>query len=106
MLNYTIGDMAISIEQKAEIRKRLNWSDQVDDEEISAYIRTRIRELRKSHHVTQAELSTYLGFIATGSVTNIELGRTQISANNLIKIADFFGVSLSTFHPQPMRERQ
>lgn len=53
----------------------------------------RIRELREEKGLTTIEVSTKLG-IEQSYYSKLEFGKHQISVQNLIKIADFYNVSL------------
>ena len=53
----------------------------------------RIRELREDHDLTQAALADYLGVQQT-TYSKYELGRIEVPAEVLIKLADYYQVSL------------
>lgn len=53
----------------------------------------RLRYLRKINGVTQAELSRYLGYSYT-AVSNYENAEHQPDYNTLMKIAEYFNVSI------------
>ena len=53
----------------------------------------RIRELRQEKGKTTIEVSTKLG-IEQSYYSKLELGKHKISIENLIKIADFYNVSI------------
>lgn len=53
----------------------------------------RLSMLRKSKGITQQELAEYLNFGYT-AISNYESGRNESSFDTLIKIAEFFDVSL------------
>ena len=53
----------------------------------------RIRELREDHDLTQAALADYLGVRQT-TYSKYELGRIEVPAEVLIKLADYYQVSL------------
>ncbi|MBR3992433.1 MAG: helix-turn-helix transcriptional regulator [Anaerotignum sp.] len=53
----------------------------------------RLKELRKAKKVTQQELSEVLGYGST-AVANYESGRNEPSLQDLVRIADFFDISL------------
>jgi transcriptional regulator with XRE-family HTH domain len=55
--------------------------------------KNRISALRKSHHLTQDDMSTTLG-ISRAALSHYEKGRREPDYDTLIKIADFFKVSL------------
>ena len=48
----------------------------------------RIRELREDHDLTQAALADYLGVRQT-TYSKYELGRIEVPAEVLIKLADY-----------------
>lgn len=52
----------------------------------------RIKQLRKEKGITQENLSAMIG-ISQVTVSEYENGRNYPGAENLVKIADFFGVS-------------
>ena len=53
----------------------------------------RLVELRKQNDVSQKDLAHVLG-VKTGTIGNYEVGSRFPRANELIKIADYFGVSI------------
>lgn len=53
----------------------------------------KLRELRKKNHVTQAKLANYLNLDAS-SVAKYESGKVTPSPDVLLKIAQYFGVSV------------
>lgn len=53
-----------------------------------------LRYLRKKHNITQTELVKVLGFKGKQSICAIETGAADISVDNLIKLADYFNVTL------------
>ena len=53
----------------------------------------RLRQLRKRKGYTQLEMATNIG-LTRGQIANYEQGKREPSFETLIKIADFFGVSL------------
>ena len=53
----------------------------------------RIRELREDHDKKQRELAEYL-HIRPNTYSDYETGKINIPIESLIKIADFYGVSL------------
>lgn len=53
----------------------------------------RLKELRLKNRVTQKELGEFLGFGYT-TISNYEKGRNEPSIDILIKLADFFNVTL------------
>ena len=55
--------------------------------------KNRLLELRKERNISQKELAFSLG-ITTGAVANYEVGSRTPRVNDLIKMADFFGVSI------------
>ncbi len=52
-----------------------------------------VRFLRKQNRMTQNELGDVLGY-GYSAISNYESGRNEPSINNLIKIADYFNVSI------------
>ena len=53
----------------------------------------RIRELREDHDKKQLELATYL-HIKPNTYSDYECGKINVQIDTLIKIADFYQVSL------------
>ena len=53
----------------------------------------RIRELREDRDLTQTELADYLGVRQT-TYSKYELGRIEVPVEVLIKLADYYQVSL------------
>ncbi len=53
----------------------------------------RIRELREDHDKKQLELANYL-HIKPNTYSDYECGKINIPLDQLIKIADFYGVTL------------
>ena len=53
----------------------------------------KLRELRKNLKITQAELASQLG-ISRDTYKNYEQERTQMNYEMLIRVADYFNVSL------------
>ena len=53
----------------------------------------RLRELRESHHMSRLVLSQLCG-LSKNMIAMYERGEKTPSAENLIQLADFFGVSL------------
>lgn len=60
---------------------------------MSVSFRHRLKSLRKEKNVTQAQIAAILDYGYT-AVANYEAGKNEPSIENLIRIADFFGVSL------------
>lgn len=56
----------------------------------------KIRDLRKSKNVSQQQLGDALGK-SHAAISDIETGKTDLSVNDLTKIATFFDVSVNTF---------
>ena len=52
-----------------------------------------LKMIRKTNKKSQRELSMHLGYGNT-AIANYESGRNEPSIDNLIKIADYFGVSM------------
>lgn len=59
-------------------------------------IGNKIKSLRKSKRMTQAQLSDALG-ISRASVSNYEVGRRSPHLSELKRIAEYFGVGLDYF---------
>ncbi|MYB33689.1 MAG: helix-turn-helix transcriptional regulator [Gammaproteobacteria bacterium] len=60
-------------------------------------IGTRIRALRKEHGLSQKELSCLLGFNNRQTVSAIETGIRQLSADELLLAMDKLGATLDYF---------
>lgn len=60
-------------------------------------IRRRIAALREKAGMTQSDLARTLGFNDRQTVSNIEIGDRKVSAAELVKLADIFGVELPFF---------
>lgn len=54
---------------------------------------SRLRSLRKAHHLTQPELAEYLHY-SPNAVRNWELGRSTPNIATAAELAHFYGVSL------------
>lgn len=70
---------------------------------------SRIKELRKMRHVTQKELSNFLG-VAQNTLSYWEQGKYDIDNASLKKLADYFGVTVDyllgrTDDPNPPKPR-
>ncbi len=61
-----------------------------------------LRNLRKKHNITQTELAKVLGFKGKQSICAIETGAVDISVDNLIKLADYFNVTLDQLVKQDL----
>lgn len=53
-----------------------------------------IKYLRKRQEITQEDMAVFLGFSGKSSLCAVETGKSEISIENLEKLADFFGVTL------------
>lgn len=53
----------------------------------------KLRALRQTHQLTQAELARLLGLAKQGYISNLEAGRKTPSLELVVRIADVFGVS-------------
>ena len=60
-------------------------------------VRNRLRRLREEHNWSQVELANQLAFKDRQTISAIENGERKISADELVKIADLFGVELEFF---------
>lgn len=56
-------------------------------------MRNRIRDLREDRDIRQSDLAEAVG-IDQRTISNYETGRTNPDSDALIKLADFFGVSI------------
>ena len=57
-------------------------------------IKDKIKELRVQHAMTQQQLADELGFPSNANVSHWESGTFEPSMYYLIKLADFFNISL------------
>lgn len=62
-------------------------------EKRSNYMKTKIRELRKAHKLSQEELAEAVG-TTRQTITSIEVGRYTASLPLAYKIAHFFGLRI------------
>jgi transcriptional regulator with XRE-family HTH domain/Zn-dependent peptidase ImmA (M78 family) len=60
----------------------------------ASQIGQRIKSLREAHRVTQADFAAVLGVNARQSVSQIETGSRQLTAEELVKTIQHFGVTL------------
>jgi XRE family transcriptional regulator, fatty acid utilization regulator len=63
----------------------------------ASQIRRRIAALRESSGMKQADLAEALGFKDRQTVSAIETGDRKVTADELVRMADIFGVELSIF---------
>lgn len=63
-----------------------------------------LKKFRKDNHVSQKTLSEHLGYGGT-AIANYESGRNEPSIDDLIKIADFFGISMDYLLGRECREK-
>lgn len=73
-------------------------------------IGSKIKQLRKERRLTQQELARHTG-IARGNISNYEAGRFLPSAEAIVALAHFFGVTtdellLGTKLPRPAAEEE
>lgn len=69
--------------------------DDPEDDWLMLRVRTSIRRLRLEAGKTQAQMGEVLG-LRHDSMTNLELGRRQLTALEAIKLARWLGVSVDT----------
>lgn len=60
------------------------------------YMGLRIKELRKEKGLTQTQLANALGTYPS-NVSRYEQGKTRMSMRELVKIANFFDTTISSF---------
>lgn len=60
------------------------------------YMGLRIKELRKEKGITQTQLANLLGTYPS-NISRYEQGKTRMSMNKLVKIANFFDATISSF---------
>ena len=66
-------------------------------------IGTKIKELRKSRHLTQDDIAEVLG-ITRGQISNLEHNRRSLSLEQLKKLCDYFKVDMEYFGVSPTAE--
>lgn len=71
-----------------------------DEEKLHAALGKKIRELRQSSGLTQAELADRIAISRT-SLTNVELGRQRVLVDQLYKMADVLNTRPQDLLPQP-----
>lgn len=54
----------------------------------------RIKDLRTAKGITQRELGEFMGYKTTRSIQHLESDEHSLDHEGLIKLADYFGVSL------------
>lgn len=64
-----------------------------------------IKYIRELYGITQEDMANYLGFSGKSSISLIESGKTEISVDNLIKLADYFGLTLDQLVKQDLSKR-
>ena len=64
--------------------------------DIAKIIGTRIKMLRFAKHMQQTELAKRMGISQT-HMSNIESGRNNVTVDNLYKLHEIFGCSMSSF---------
>lgn len=64
---------------------------------------TRIKELRKSRHLTQDDIADVLG-ITRGQISNLEHNRRSLSLEQLNKLCEYFKVDMQYFGISPTAE--
>ena|GEM_PF-2035146 len=55
---------------------------------------TKLRRLRQGHGLTLRELAAALGYAGTGYLSDIEFGKKYPTADLILKVSRFFGVSM------------
>jgi transcriptional regulator with XRE-family HTH domain len=55
---------------------------------------TKMRLLRQRHGLTLRELAAELGYAGTGYLSDIEFGKKYPTADLILKVSRFFGVSM------------
>ena len=73
----------------------------VKEEIISRYIGQRLKDLRKTHGITQAQLAQRIG-IAYRTVQRMEGGGAMAHLSIVATVADFFGKELNDLLPPPV----
>ena len=65
---------------------------------------SRIRELRKGHHLTQTELSERIG-VAQSDLSRMEQGEYKVGLDTLLKILGTFDLSIGEFFEESSRSQ-
>lgn len=65
-----------------------------------------LRYLRIKHGITQEQMRELIGLKNKSSLSLIEAGKSEISIENLEKLADFFGVTLDQLVKQNLSKEQ
>ncbi len=71
----------------------------------SSQVGKRIKLLRQSKDINQTELGKVLG-VSPSAISDIERGVTRLNVDDLVKLAEYFNVSVSTLleGPKPLGE--
>src|SRR5262245_9653704 len=64
----------------------------------------RIRQVRKSRHLTQADLASRIG-ITQSDLSRMESGEYKVGLDTLFRILQVFELSMSRFFEEPRPER-
>lgn len=70
-------------------------------EQIPLYVKN-IKFLRRKHEMTQSDMAELLGFKGKSSLCAVETGKVGMSIENLIKLSDYFGVTLDQLVKQDL----
>lgn len=54
----------------------------------------KLRALREQRHLSRRELAEALGYLSQGHMYDIEIGKRKPTLEFVLKVADYFGVSL------------
>ena len=65
-----------------------------------------LKYLRRKNEITQQEMAKLLSLRDKSSCSLIESGKTRLSADQMIKLADYFGVTLDQFAKQDLSEME
>ena len=65
---------------------------------------TKLKELRKEHKLSMKELGKILG-LSESTISLYEAGKREPDIKTLIKIADYFNVSVDVFHGSVLLEK-
>ncbi|EJV0590963.1 helix-turn-helix domain-containing protein [Listeria monocytogenes] len=66
--------------------------------DLTSFVGTKIKSLRKKNNLTQKELARKLG-VATSTITNYETGFRSANQDVLFDLAELFGVKIDYFFP-------
>lgn len=110
LANYEAGIREPELNRLVEISEffKVTVDDLLKNEikpQMPIYV-SNIKYLRKKHNMSQQEMAKILGYSGKQGYNAIEIGATDISVVNLVKLADFFGVTLDELVKQDLSKRR